>query len=225
MRRGQRAPTRPRLQPAPAGKWPAKAGRMHPPPLSAPISPAPVGRKRWAARSMWPSVSRFYTHPGVELRLDILQKVCALLRPGGRFIHSEWQFMNSDRLKAASSPGGSRVERGGRGSRGCPARLARGRGAGCAMCISSRGRTWIPGRGQRLSGLATHSAPTARMGNLGCTRCGRWCEDQGRDRQNWLPRYTGTPLKDFGEYNPAGQFQQLRPYVRRDEWHTRLLRG
>ena len=42
--------------------------------------------------------------PGVELRLDILQKVCALLRPGGRFIHSEWQFMNSDRLKGRLQP-------------------------------------------------------------------------------------------------------------------------
>ena len=37
--------------------------------------------------------------PGSVLRLGILQKVHDLLRPGGRFIHSEWQFLNSDKLK------------------------------------------------------------------------------------------------------------------------------
>ena len=38
--------------------------------------------------------------PGVDLRLGILQKVHELLRPGGQFIHSEWQFLNSDKLKS-----------------------------------------------------------------------------------------------------------------------------
>ena len=38
--------------------------------------------------------------PGVNMRLTILQKVHELLRPGGRFIHSEWQFLNSDKLKS-----------------------------------------------------------------------------------------------------------------------------
>jgi len=37
--------------------------------------------------------------PGASLRLSILQKVHDLLRPGGQFIHSEWQFLNSDKLK------------------------------------------------------------------------------------------------------------------------------
>ncbi len=37
--------------------------------------------------------------PGSEARLDILKKAHALLRAGGRFIHSEWQFLNSERLK------------------------------------------------------------------------------------------------------------------------------
>jgi tRNA (uracil-5-)-methyltransferase TRM9 len=38
--------------------------------------------------------------PGNDLRLAILQKVRNLLAPSGRFIHSEWQFMNSEKLKS-----------------------------------------------------------------------------------------------------------------------------
>jgi tRNA (uracil-5-)-methyltransferase TRM9 len=37
--------------------------------------------------------------PGNNLRLGILQKVRKLLPPSGHFIHSEWQFLSSDRLK------------------------------------------------------------------------------------------------------------------------------
>jgi SAM-dependent methyltransferase len=42
--------------------------------------------------------------PGAELRLEILRQVHGLLRPGGRFIHSEWQFLNSPRLRARLQP-------------------------------------------------------------------------------------------------------------------------
>jgi tRNA (uracil-5-)-methyltransferase TRM9 len=42
--------------------------------------------------------------PGTELRLGILQKVRGLLRPGGHFIHSEWQFLSSSRLKGRLQP-------------------------------------------------------------------------------------------------------------------------
>ena len=38
--------------------------------------------------------------PGEEIRLRLLQKIHRLLKPGGRFILSNWQFLNSDRLKA-----------------------------------------------------------------------------------------------------------------------------
>jgi len=44
--------------------------------------------------------------PGVELRLQVLRKVRSLLSPEGRFIHSEWQFLNSPRLKARVQPWG-----------------------------------------------------------------------------------------------------------------------
>jgi tRNA (uracil-5-)-methyltransferase TRM9 len=38
--------------------------------------------------------------PGEEVRLRLLQKINRLLKPGGRFILSNWQFLNSDTLKA-----------------------------------------------------------------------------------------------------------------------------
>jgi tRNA (uracil-5-)-methyltransferase TRM9 len=42
--------------------------------------------------------------PSQEMRLNILNKVHALLREGGLFIHSEWQFMNSEKLKDRIQP-------------------------------------------------------------------------------------------------------------------------
>lgn len=36
--------------------------------------------------------------PGRELRLEILRQVRGLLKPGGLFLHSEWQFQHSQRL-------------------------------------------------------------------------------------------------------------------------------
>jgi tRNA (uracil-5-)-methyltransferase TRM9 len=38
--------------------------------------------------------------PGEGIRLRLLQKIHRLLKPGGRFILSNWQFLNSDRLRA-----------------------------------------------------------------------------------------------------------------------------
>jgi tRNA (uracil-5-)-methyltransferase TRM9 len=42
--------------------------------------------------------------PGRAARLCILNKVHAMLRPGGQFIHSEWQFLNSEKLKERIQP-------------------------------------------------------------------------------------------------------------------------
>jgi tRNA (uracil-5-)-methyltransferase TRM9 len=42
--------------------------------------------------------------PGEELQLQVLRKVRALLSPSGRFIHSEWQFLHSPRLKNRIQP-------------------------------------------------------------------------------------------------------------------------
>jgi SAM-dependent methyltransferase len=38
--------------------------------------------------------------PSTELRLNILRVVNQLLKPDGLFIHSNWQFLNSEKLKA-----------------------------------------------------------------------------------------------------------------------------
>jgi tRNA (uracil-5-)-methyltransferase TRM9 len=42
--------------------------------------------------------------PGEELRRKVLEKVHRLLSPQGFFIHSEWQFLNSPRLRERIQP-------------------------------------------------------------------------------------------------------------------------
>jgi SAM-dependent methyltransferase len=42
--------------------------------------------------------------PSHALRLGILQKVRGLLAPGGKFVHSHWQFRNSEKLTARIQP-------------------------------------------------------------------------------------------------------------------------
>jgi tRNA (uracil-5-)-methyltransferase TRM9 len=47
--------------------------------------------------------------PGLALRLQILHKIRSLLTLGSRFIHSEWQFLNSPRLAGRVQPWGTVV--------------------------------------------------------------------------------------------------------------------
>jgi SAM-dependent methyltransferase len=42
--------------------------------------------------------------PGAQLHRSVLEKIHDLLDPEGHFIHSEWQFMNSPRLRARVQP-------------------------------------------------------------------------------------------------------------------------
>ena len=42
--------------------------------------------------------------PGEEQRVDLMRQVSDLLKPGGVFIHSEWQFQFSDKLMARRMP-------------------------------------------------------------------------------------------------------------------------
>ena len=42
--------------------------------------------------------------PSRELRLGFLKQVGGLLAPGGRFVHSNWQFLNSPRLRDRIQP-------------------------------------------------------------------------------------------------------------------------
>ena len=51
----------------------------------------------------WSGITSFATlhHiPGEENRLRILRNIHDRLAPGGQFIHSNWQFLNSERLRA-----------------------------------------------------------------------------------------------------------------------------
>lgn len=49
--------------------------------------------------SLITSFSVLHHIPGQRLRLDILKTIHELLAPDGRFIHSNWQFLNSARLR------------------------------------------------------------------------------------------------------------------------------
>lgn len=42
--------------------------------------------------------------PGSELRKAVVSKIASLLPDGSRFIHSNWQFLNSERLRARIQP-------------------------------------------------------------------------------------------------------------------------
>jgi SAM-dependent methyltransferase len=44
--------------------------------------------------------------PSMDMRRGILQKIQRLLAPGGKFIHSNWQFLNSEKLKKRIQPWG-----------------------------------------------------------------------------------------------------------------------
>jgi len=59
------------------------------------------------ATEHWSLITAFATlhHiPSRELRLNILRQVHRLLAPGGRFIHSNWQFLNSQKLTKRIQP-------------------------------------------------------------------------------------------------------------------------
>lgn len=42
--------------------------------------------------------------PSRQLRIEFLKKVKAIIAPGGRFIHSNWQFLDNERLRARILP-------------------------------------------------------------------------------------------------------------------------
>jgi len=42
--------------------------------------------------------------PSYELRINILKTINGLLKPGGLFIHSSWQFLSSEKLRARIKP-------------------------------------------------------------------------------------------------------------------------
>lgn len=46
----------------------------------------------------------FHHIPSTALRCELFQKIHRVLAPGGQFIHSNWQFLNSEKLKARIQP-------------------------------------------------------------------------------------------------------------------------
>lgn len=42
--------------------------------------------------------------PGNRLRIELLQRIRKFLKEEGKFVHSEWQFLNSERLRARLQP-------------------------------------------------------------------------------------------------------------------------
>jgi tRNA (uracil-5-)-methyltransferase TRM9 len=55
----------------------------------------PLGEERFDFVFMFAALHHI---PGLEQRLELLQRVHRLLLPGGRFVHSNWQFLSSPRL-------------------------------------------------------------------------------------------------------------------------------
>ncbi|NOT05876.1 MAG: class I SAM-dependent methyltransferase [Anaerolineales bacterium] len=67
------------------------------------LSQLTVDSGRWTVENSWDAITMFATlhHiPSTEMRLNILQTVKKLLKPNGKFILSNWQFLNSEKLKS-----------------------------------------------------------------------------------------------------------------------------
>jgi tRNA (uracil-5-)-methyltransferase TRM9 len=69
--------------------------------LSSPDWDAPLQAERYGAILAFAMLHHI---PCVDLRLQLLYKARSLLLDGGRFVHSEWQFLNSPRLVARLQP-------------------------------------------------------------------------------------------------------------------------
>jgi SAM-dependent methyltransferase len=66
-----------------------------------------VNSDQLSVTSGWDVITMFaalHHIPSQEIRVDILQTVKKLLKPSGRFYLSNWQFLNSEKLKARIQP-------------------------------------------------------------------------------------------------------------------------
>jgi SAM-dependent methyltransferase len=67
------------------------------------LSQLSVISEQLSVKGGWDVITMFATlhHiPSTEMRLDILRTVHKLLKPDGKFILSNWQFLNSEKLKS-----------------------------------------------------------------------------------------------------------------------------
>jgi len=71
------------------------------------LTQLPAFSRQLSVPDHWSLITAFavlHHIPSVQLRLDILKTVHTLLKPSGLFIHSNWQFLNSEKLKARIKP-------------------------------------------------------------------------------------------------------------------------
>jgi len=71
------------------------------------LTKLPAFSEQLATENGWSVITAFavlHHIPSRHLRLDILRVVNQLLKTDGRFIHSNWQFLNSEKLKARIQP-------------------------------------------------------------------------------------------------------------------------
>src|SRR6202142_1109913 len=75
--------------------------------LEADLTQLPATNEQLWVSDKWSLITAFavlHHIPGRDLRLNIVKKVHGLLKEDGLFIHSNWQFLNSSRLKATIQP-------------------------------------------------------------------------------------------------------------------------
>jgi tRNA (uracil-5-)-methyltransferase TRM9 len=65
------------------------------------IDKSPSAGEKW---SLVTAFAVLHHIPGAEIRLDIIKKIHGLLGKDGIFMHSNWQFLNSTRLKDRIQP-------------------------------------------------------------------------------------------------------------------------
>lgn len=71
------------------------------------LSQLPVFSQQLSVAGGWSVITAFavlHHIPSTELRLDILRVVNQLLKRDGWFIHSNWQFLNSEKLRGRIQP-------------------------------------------------------------------------------------------------------------------------
>lgn len=75
--------------------------------LSVYSSQLSVFSKQLLSTEHWTLVTAFavlHHIPSTEIRLEILRTIQSLMAEDGRFIHSNWQFLNSEKLRARIKP-------------------------------------------------------------------------------------------------------------------------
>jgi 2-polyprenyl-3-methyl-5-hydroxy-6-metoxy-1,4-benzoquinol methylase len=75
--------------------------------LEVDLTRLPAFTEQLSTANRWSVITAFavlHHIPSMELRLDLLRIVNQLLTPDGIFVHSNWQFLNSEKLKARIQP-------------------------------------------------------------------------------------------------------------------------